>query len=63
MKEKKSISEIRQIVDQIYKRDEDLNKQIYNSKKLKKAFKAGIWEGLLHYYDVKFIEELEKVEL
>lgn len=59
MKEKKSISEIRQLIEELYKKDEELNKQIYPTKKLKSAYKAGIWEGLLYYYDVTFREEKE----
>jgi hypothetical protein len=62
MKEEKSISEIRQLIEEIYKKDEELNKQVYPSKKLRAAYRAGIWEGLLYYYDITFRKEQEKLE-
>lgn len=63
MKEEKSISEIRQLIEEIYKKDEELNKQVYPSKKLRAAYRAGIWEGLLYYYDITFRKEQEKAEI
>jgi len=59
MKEQKSNYEIILLVEEIYQQTRELNRDIYNSPRLRAAYKAGIWEGLLHYYDIKLKQEKE----